>query len=86
MADYDVYILGSPVHGGRISAPMRTFLTETDDLNGKSCILFVTHFFRHSWGADQALAEFTENVVKKVGGSWIHVRYAGFPFGERHTS
>ena len=67
MADYDVYILGSPVHGGRISAPMRTFLTETDDLNGKSCVLFVTHIFRHSWGADQAMAEFTEKCREKGG-------------------
>ena len=67
MEDYDVFLLGSPVHGGRISAPMRSFLAETDDLEGKPCFPFVTHFFRRSWGADQALAEFTEKCSEKGG-------------------
>jgi multimeric flavodoxin WrbA len=43
---YDLVILGSPVHGGRISAPTMTFLQESEDLPGKTIILFLTHFFR----------------------------------------
>ena len=63
--DYDVLLLGSPVHGGRISAPMRAFIAEVDSLTGMPCVLFVTHFFRQSWGADQSLAEFTEKCREK---------------------
>jgi len=63
--DYEVLLLGSPVHGGRISAPMRAFFAEIDSITGMPCVLFVTHFFRQSWGADQSLAEFTEKCRDK---------------------
>lgn len=67
LEDYDLFFLGSPVHGGRISAPMRAFFTEIDGFEGKPCIPFVTHMFWRSWGADQALTAFTENCQEKGG-------------------
>lgn len=63
--DYDVLLLGSPVHGGRISAPMRAFLDEIEDFSGKPCVIFITHFLRRTWGAEQTMAEFVDKCREK---------------------
>ena len=63
--NYDVLLLGSPVHGGRISAPMRAFLAENEGFGGKPCVLFVTHFLRRSWGAEQTMTEFVDKCREK---------------------
>lgn len=53
---YDRLILGSPVHGGRMSAPMRTFLEKSETLEGKPVAFLLTHFFPRKWGAVQTIA------------------------------
>ena len=55
ISDFDALVLGTPVHGGRMSAPMRYFLNQTPSMNGISIVLFATNFFRSSWGATQTL-------------------------------
>jgi menaquinone-dependent protoporphyrinogen IX oxidase len=55
ISQYDVLVLGTPVHGGRISAPMQTFLDNVVSLKGMKTALLVTHFFKPAWGAQQTL-------------------------------
>ena len=64
---FDFLILGSPVYGGHIAGPMMTFLENTLSLDGIQLMLFVTHFFRCSWGAEQTLASFSAQCESKGG-------------------
>jgi len=77
----DVAIIGSPVHGGRISAPIRAFLTQVESLEGKKVVLLVTHFFRPGWGALQTLRELRKlceekggEVVSEMNIKWFSMR------------
>jgi len=54
--EFDALILGTPVHGGRMSAPVRTFLEETKALEGLPVAFLLTHFFPRKWGAVQTVA------------------------------
>jgi len=51
----DALILATPVHGGRMCAPLRSFLDAQASLDGRQVACLATHFFRRGWGADQAL-------------------------------
>jgi len=53
---FDALVLGTPVNGGRPSAPMRTFLESIPSLAGKSVAIYVTHFLPYKWGSDQTLS------------------------------
>ncbi len=64
---YDLVIIGSPVHGGRVSAPIRTFLSQVSSLEGIRIVLLVTHFFRPGWGALQTLQELQQMCESKGG-------------------
>jgi len=54
---YDLLVLGTPVHGGRMSAPMRYFLDEMPSIKGKKILALATHFFRKGWGAVQTIQQ-----------------------------
>jgi flavodoxin len=54
---YDALVLGSPVRGGRMSAPMRSYLEQVPSLEGKKVACLVTGFFPAGWGRNQTLAE-----------------------------
>lgn len=78
---YDVVVFGSPVNGGRMSAPMRTCLDRIPSLRGKTVMLLLTHFFPRVWGANQTIEEMTEVCASKgatVSGSgdvrWTSLR------------
>lgn len=68
---YDVILLGTPVHGGRMSAPMRYFLEQTPSLQKIPYILFLTHFFRRGWGVIQTIQELRKLCDGK-GGKFLH--------------
>jgi len=48
-------VLGTPVHGGRMAAPMRTFLEDVPTLEGIQVVFLLTHFFPRQWGAVQTI-------------------------------
>ena len=57
---YDALVLGSPVNGGRMSAPMKRYLDEIPSLQGKKAVLLLTHFLPKAWGANQTFEQMTE--------------------------
>ena len=66
--DYDHVIFGSPVHGFMIPKITRAYLTQLDDLTGKTFDLFVTHHFRFSWlGGNQTLTAMKKLIEEKNG-------------------
>lgn len=79
----DVAIIGSPVHGGRISAPIRAFLAHSDSFEGKKIILLVTHFFRKGWGALQTLRELRKLCEEKGGEVVGEMSIKWFSMGRR---
>ena len=48
---YDTLIIGTPVHGGRISAPVLSFLEQIPGQSGKKSVLFPDTFFSASVGS-----------------------------------
>jgi multimeric flavodoxin WrbA len=58
-------VFGSPVNGGRMSAPTRSYLDQIPSLHGKKVVLLLTHFFPRVWGANQTLQEMTETCESK---------------------
>ena len=59
--DDEGVILATPVNGGRISAPMRSWLVGYAGVLKPYRVAFlVTHLFSLGWGAQQALSELTE--------------------------
>jgi flavodoxin len=57
---YDALVLGSPVNGGRMSAPMNSYLEQIPSLAGKRVAILLTHFFPQGWGAKQTIEQITE--------------------------
>lgn len=57
---YDVLVLASPVHGGRISSPIASFLEGTPSLLGKKVALLATHFLPFGWGGKQMIRSMKE--------------------------
>lgn len=62
---YDALVLGSPVRGGRMSAPMRSYLEQVPSLEGKKVACLVTGVFPAVWGRNQTLAEMEEACESK---------------------
>jgi flavodoxin len=62
---YDALVLGSPVRGGRMSAPMRSYLEQVPSLHGKRVACLVTGFFPAGWGRNQTVAEMEEACQSK---------------------
>ncbi len=58
VGQYDLLILASPVHGGRIASPMAGFLKKVPSLNGMRIICLVTHFLPFSMGGKQMVQLF----------------------------
>jgi flavodoxin len=52
---YDALVFGSPVHGGRMSAAMTSYLEQITSLQGKRAACLVTHFFHREWGGNQTI-------------------------------
>jgi len=52
---FDAVIVGTPVHGSRISAPVLTWLERIPSLSEKKVSFFLTHFFPCKWGAVQTI-------------------------------
>ena len=81
LMDCDVAVICTPVHGGKISAPVRSFLTQVGSLVGIRIVLLVTHFFRQGWGAIQTLRELGKlcedkggEVVGEMNIKWFSIR------------
>jgi multimeric flavodoxin WrbA len=64
---YDALVLGSPVRGGRMSAPMRSYLEQVPSLEGKKVACLVTGVLPAGWGRNQTLAEMEEACESKGG-------------------
>ena len=64
---YDAIVIGSPVHGGRVSGPVHYFLENVRTFDHQPVVLFVTHFLRKSWGAEQTLSSFRQMVTAREG-------------------
>jgi len=62
---HDLLILASPVNGGRMSAPMNSFLDQTGSLQGRQVIFLVTHFFPRMWGASQTIQAMADKCAAK---------------------
>jgi flavodoxin len=63
---HDALVMGSPVRGGRMSAPMRSYLEQVPSLEGKRVACLVTGVFPAGWGRNQTLAEM-EQACKSKG-------------------
>jgi flavodoxin len=57
---YHLLLFGSPVWGGRVSAPMNQFLKVCPSLSGKDVILFATHFLAPKTGLNQVFQSMSE--------------------------
>jgi flavodoxin len=71
LSGYDRLVLGTPVYGGRMAAPVRAFLQEVVGLAGMPVMLLLTHFLPRQWGAVQTIAAMetlcTEKGAKVLG-------------------
>ena len=66
--DYEEVIFACPVHGFMICKVMKAYLTELEDLSGKTIDLFVTHQFPVSWlGGNQTLKQMKKLIERKNG-------------------
>ena len=52
---YDVILIASPVHGGRISSPIAGFLEKVQFMPGKRILCLAAHFLPYKWGAKQMI-------------------------------
>ncbi len=57
---YDFLVIGTPVHGGRLSSPMRTFLESTQNFHRKKIAILITHLFWKGWGTNQTIQQIKE--------------------------
>jgi len=82
---FDCLILGTPVHGGRMSAAMRTFLEDSEAFSGKEVVFLLTHFFWKGWGAEQTILQMTELLTAKGANilGFGDVRWLGFGKNKR---
>jgi len=78
--DDEGLILASPVNGARISAPMRSWLVGyAGSLKAYRTAFLLTHLFRDSMGAKQALQEFSDlcgqqksaNIIGHASVKWL---------------
>ena len=53
--DYDTLVIASPVHGGRMSSPIASFLEEVPSLQGKKVVCLATHFLPYGWNGEQMI-------------------------------
>ena len=67
VSGFDVLVMATPVHGGRMSAPMMTFLETVPTLEGKRIAYLLTHFLPRKWGAVQTI-EVMEGLCWEKGG------------------
>ena len=65
--EYDILILASPVHGGRIASPMAEFLEKSPSLLDKKVICLVTHFLPYSTGGEQTIRLLKSACEEKSG-------------------
>lgn len=84
---YDVIILGTPVHGGRMSAPLRFFIDETPSFENIPFIVFATHLFRRGWGGTQTIQS-VRKLCEGKGGIFLgaaDVKWLSFFRGQEIT-
>jgi len=67
---FDALLLCTPVHGGRMSAPMQYYLNQTPSLEGLEIVFLLTHFFRREWGSVQVLQDLKKQ-CEMIGGDVI---------------
>ncbi|MCB2209938.1 flavodoxin domain-containing protein [bacterium] len=60
VSPFDVIVAATPVHGGRMAAPVRTFLEQTPTLAGKPVAFLLTHFLPYKMGAAQTIEAMTD--------------------------
>jgi len=63
--EFDALAIGSPVHGGRLSAPIVGLLQEISSFEGKPTVCFATHFFPSMWGGRQMVEKLKETCTEK---------------------
>lgn len=78
---FDHIILGSPVHGFRVSKIMEAYLKQLPELMGKTFDLYVTQFFPFAFlGANQAFKQMKKLIEQKDGAVRLMKRVS---FGSR---
>ena len=65
MDAYRAIVLASPVHGGRMAVPMKSFLEQVPSLKGKKVACLVTQFLPHQLGGDQTIRMMKEECRSK---------------------
>lgn len=63
--DFDLIILGTPVHDGRMSGAMRYFIEQITSFHKKRLIIVVTYLYRRGWGAVQTIEDIRRHCEAK---------------------
>ncbi len=64
--DYDLLIIGSPVHAFSLSLPMASYLSTLENVEGKKVACYVTKHLPYFWtGGKRALKQMREACEKK---------------------
>lgn len=67
LGQYDVLILGAPVHAFSLCLPMKCYLDKVNALEGKKVLSFVTQHFKKAWmGGNRALKQMN-NIAQSKG-------------------
>ncbi len=83
ISGFDILVLGTPVHGGRMSAPMLNFLENVSTLEGKKVAYLLTHFLPRKWGTVQTV-EVMEGLCWEKGAKILgKADVAWFGFGRK---
>lgn len=81
ISSLDALAIGTPVHGGRISAPVLTFIEKSDSFAGKPVGFFLTHIFPRKFSAHVTI-DALERLGKEKGGKILgSVDVTWFAFG-----
>lgn len=65
--DYDILVIASPVHGGRMASPIAEFLEKTPSMKGKRVFCLVTHFLPYGTGGKQTILQMKAACQSKGG-------------------
>ncbi|MGI6741857.1 MAG: flavodoxin family protein [Brevefilum sp.] len=62
---FDLIILGTPVHDGRMSGAMRYYIEQITSFHKKKLIIVVTYLYRRGWGAVQTIEDIRKHCETK---------------------
>jgi len=68
VSKYDKLIIGSPINGFSLSAPMRTYLNKYGNIKGKEINCYVTQHFRQPYlGGNRGIRQINDLCIKHGG-------------------